>query len=66
MVLTSHQLGRTFTDSLRDPAAQKTVMVQKELKQVEVRAAELAPQRKVVGKNTGFEKNRALRQRVLQ
>ena len=38
MVLTSHQLGRTFTDSLQDPAAQKTAMVQEKLKQMQVRA----------------------------
>lgn len=31
MILTSHQLGRTFTNPLRDPAAQKAAMVQEEL-----------------------------------
>ena len=36
MVLTGHQLGRTFTDSLRDPAAQKTAVVQEKLKQIQV------------------------------
>ena len=48
MLLASHQLGRTFIDSLRDPAAQEAAMVQEELQQVEVRAAELAAQREVV------------------
>ena len=43
-----HQLGRTFTDSLRDPAAQEAAMVQEELQQFQVRAAELAAQREVV------------------
>jgi len=51
MVLTGHQLGRTFTDSLRDPAAQKTSVIQEELKQVQVRAAELAAQREVVAQS---------------
>ena len=51
MVLTGHQLGRTFTDSLRDPAAQKTAVVQEELQQFQVRAAELAPQREVVAQS---------------
>ena len=51
MVLTGHQLCRTFTDSLRDPAAQKTAVVQEELQQFQVRAAELAPQREVVAQS---------------
>ena len=51
VVLTSHQLGRTFTDSLRDPAAQKTAVVQEEPQQVQVRAAELAAQREVVAQS---------------
>jgi hypothetical protein len=48
MVLAGHEFGRTFTDSLRDPAAQEATMVQKKLQQVQVRAAELAAQREVV------------------
>ena len=48
MVSTGHQLGRIFTDSLRDPAAHKAAVVQEELQQVQVRAAELAAQREVV------------------
>ena len=48
MVSTGHQLGRTFTDSLRDSAAHKAAVVQEELQQVQVRAAELAAQREVV------------------
>ena len=48
MVSTGHQLGRTFTDSFQDPAAHKAAVVQEELQQVQVRATELAAQRKVV------------------
>ena len=51
MLSSRHQLGRTFADSLRDPAAQKTTMVQEELQQVQVRAAELAAQREVVAQS---------------
>ena len=51
MLSSGHQLGRTFTDSLRYPAAQKTAVVQEKLKQVQVRAAELAPQREVVAQS---------------
>ena len=42
MVLAGHQLGRTFTDPLRDPAAQEAAMVQEKPQQVKVRATELA------------------------
>ena len=48
MVSTGHQLGRTFTDSLQDPAAHKAAVIQEELQKVQVRAAELAAQREVV------------------
>ena len=48
MVLAGHQPGRAFTNSLRDPATQKAPMVQEELEQVQVRAAELAAKREVV------------------
>ncbi|MYN16040.1 hypothetical protein GTP81_04685 [Rugamonas sp. FT107W] len=48
MVLAWHQLGRTLTDPLRNPAAQEAAMVQKKLQQVQARAAELAAQREVV------------------
>ena len=48
MVLAGHQPGRAFTNSLRDPAAQKAPMVQEELEQVQVRATELAAKREVV------------------
>ncbi len=48
MVSTAHQLGRTFTNPLRDPATQEAAMIQEELQQVKVRATELATQREVV------------------
>ena len=48
MVSTGHQLRGTFASALRDPAAQKAAVVQEELQQVQVRAAELATQRAVV------------------
>lgn len=48
IVLASHQLGRTFTDPIRDPAAQEAPMIQEEPQQVQVRATALAPQREVV------------------
>jgi len=51
MLSSGHQLGRTFTDSLRDPAPQKTAMVQEKLKQMQIRAAELAPQSEVVAQS---------------
>ena len=51
MVSTGHQLGRTFTDPLWDPAAQEAAMIQEKLQQVQVRAAELAAQRKVVAQS---------------
>jgi len=48
MALAGHQLGRTFTDSLRDPTAKVAPMAQEKLQQIQVRAAELAAQREVV------------------
>lgn len=47
MVFASDQLGRTFTNPIRDPAAQEAPMIQEEPQQVQVRATELAPQREV-------------------
>ena len=48
MGLAGHQLGWTFADPLRDPAAKVAPMVQEKLEQVQVRATELAAQRKVI------------------
>ena len=36
MVVPSHQLGRTFADPLRDPAAKVAPLVEEKLQQVEV------------------------------
>ena len=47
MVVASHQLGGTFTDPIRDPAAQEAPMIQEEPQQVQVRATELASQPEV-------------------
>ncbi len=46
--LPCHQLPGTFPRPLRNPAAQKCAVVQKELQQTQVLTAELAAQREIV------------------
>lgn len=48
IALAVHQLGRTFADTFRTPAAQEAAMVQKKLQQVQIRTTELAAQREIV------------------
>ena len=48
MVLAGHQVGPIFAESLRDPVAHGAAMVQKKLKQVQIRTHELVAQCEIV------------------
>jgi len=51
MVLAGHQLRRTFPDALGPLTAQEAPVVQEELEQGQIRAAQLTVQREVVAKS---------------